>query len=74
MAQHFRSRAAREGFAPDRYVFRWTESLVDYRSGRHSERVVALVRWRADPEEGVFVSWRPDGHRLREHWPPLEKP
>ena len=73
MAEHFRSRAERE-FAPDRYALLWTESHVDYRSGEHSERVVALVRWRADPDDGVFVSWSPDDRKLGEQWPRLEEP
>jgi hypothetical protein len=73
IGEHFRSRAERE-FAPDRYALLWTELHVDYRSGEHSERVVALVRWRADPDEGVFVSWSPDDRTLGEHWPLLGEP
>jgi hypothetical protein len=74
MAEHFRKRTGAEGLAPDRYALLWTESRVSYRTGARSERIVALVRWRADPGEGVFVSWRPDERTLREYWPALGQP
>ena len=62
-------RALAGGLAPTRYALLWTESRVRYGSGARSDRIVALLRWRADGEGGVFVSWKPDERTLQQHWP-----
>ncbi len=71
MAEHFRRRAAADALSPDRYALLWTESRIDYATGAESNKTVALLRWREDREQGVFVSWRPDADTLARHWPPL---
>ena len=69
LAGHNQSRALADGLAPTRYALLWTESRVGYGSGARSDRIVALLRWRADGEGGVFVSWNPDERTLQQHWP-----
>ncbi len=69
LAGHIQSRALADGLAPTRYALLWTESRVGYGSGARSDRIVALLRWRADGEGGVFVSWKPDERTLQQHWP-----
>lgn len=74
IGEHFRRRASARHLAPERYALLWREWRIDYATGAKSERIVALLRWRDDPEPGVFVSWRPDALALSRHWPPLEGP
>ena len=41
------------------------------------DRIVALLRWRADGGDGegdVFVSWSPDERTLQQHWPAVGEP
>jgi hypothetical protein len=80
LAEHIESRARADGLTPTRYALLWTESRVGYDSGARSDRIVALLRWRADGandgdgEGGVFVSWSPDERTLQRHWPAVGEP
>jgi hypothetical protein len=80
LAEHIQSRAQADGLTPSRYALLWTESKVGYASGARSDRIVALLRWRADGadsgdgEGGVFVSWSPDERTLQQHWPAVGEP
>jgi len=74
LADHFRSRARADGLAPDRYALLWTSWKRSLVSGESSERIVAIIRWQADPGGNLFISWSPDEQKLQEHWPELEKP
>jgi hypothetical protein len=80
LAEHIQSRARDDGLTPTRYAVLWTESRVGYGSGARSDRIVALLRWRADSVDGgdggdghgrVFVSWSPSERTLQQHWPAL---
>jgi hypothetical protein len=74
IAGHFRSRARAAGLSPQHYALLWTESRLSYRSGEKKDRTVALIRWEADPEQGVFISWRPDEATLQRYWPDVDEP
>jgi hypothetical protein len=74
MAEHFRGRARAAGHTPDRYALLWTESKVNVASGARRQRILALIRWQADPAGDLFISWSPDEQTLQEHWPALGEP
>jgi hypothetical protein len=80
LAEHIQSRARADGLTPTRYAVLWTESRIGYGSGARSDRIVALLRWRADAtsgeagDGGVFVSWSPDKRTLQQHWPAVDEP
>ena len=71
IAEHFRSRARAAGLAPDRYALLWTAAMIDMSSGERSEVIVALLRWRANPDGELFLSWNPNDQILQAHWPDL---
>lgn len=69
LAEHFRLQAAAQGLDADRFVLHWRESRQNHASGERSQRVVALLRWGADPAQPLALSWRPDADKLQAWWP-----